>query len=607
MPGIVGLLTNMPREWAEPQLLRMVEALRHEAFYTSGTWIDESMGIYLGWVALKGSFCDAMPISNEQGDVLLAFSGEEFSDLGVAYSVKEREHTLKEKGPCYIVHQYEGNPTVFPVSLNGRFHGLLIDRARRKALLFNDRYGIHRLYYHECKEAFCFAAEAKALLAIHREFRRTDPRSLGEFVACGCVLENRTLFPDIRVLPPASAWSFREGSKRSEDRYFCPRQWEEQEPMDPECYYRELRAVFSRNLPRYLNGHERIGMSLSGGLDTRAVIAWQKVPPGSFPCYTYGGAFRSCRDVILAKRVAGICQQPHTVITVGEEFLSQFPRYAERSVYLTDGCVDLLRCPDLYVSEKAREIAPVRMTGLYGDEMLRHSRAFKPVEPAPGLFEAELVAQIRQARMTYTHLVQEHPLSFNAFRQVPWHHYGTLALEQSQLTVRTPFLDNDVVRTAFRAPKSAFTNNDVRVRLIKDGNAALCRIPSDRNDARLGRFSHFALPNLQEFTFKAEYAYDYGMPQWLARVDHLLSSFRIERAFLGRHKIYHFRLWYRDRLSEYVRQMLLDSKTLSRPYLDRKGVERVVMGHLKGNRNYTAEIHKVLTLELLHRLFVDAQ
>ena len=111
--------------------------------------------------------------------------------------------------------------------------------------------------------------------------------------------------------------------------------------------------------------------------------------------------------------------------------------------------------------------------------------------------------------------------------------------------------------------------------------------------------------NLLEFTFKAEYAYDYGMPQWLARIDHLFARLHLERLFLGRHKLFHFRIWYRDTLSQYVRQMLLDPETLSRPYLQRKGVEKVVEGHIKGNRNYTTEIHKLLTLELLHRLFVD--
>ena len=110
-----------------------------------------------------------------------------------------------------------------------------------------------------------------------------------------------------------------------------------------------------------------------------------------------------------------------------------------------------------------------------------------------------------------------------------------------------------------------------------------------------------------EVTFKAEYEYDYGMPQWLAQLDHLFSGLRLERLFLGKHKYYHFRVWYRDTLSQYVREILLDARTLSRPYLKRNTVEAVVRGHLKGNRNYTREIHKMLTLELLHRLFFDAR
>jgi asparagine synthase (glutamine-hydrolysing) len=112
---------------------------------------------------------------------------------------------------------------------------------------------------------------------------------------------------------------------------------------------------------------------------------------------------------------------------------------------------------------------------------------------------------------------------------------------------------------------------------------------------------------LHEFTFKAEYAYDYGMPQWLARIDHLFSPFHLERLFLGRHKFAHYRVWYRDFLSSYLQEMLLDSRTLTRPYLDRGGVRDMVRDHLRGHRNKTLEIHKVLTLELLHRQFIDLQ
>ena len=264
MPGIVGLITKMPREWAEPQLLRMVKSICHESFYNTGTWMDESLGVYAGWTVQKNSFSDGMPLQNEQGDVTLIFSGEEFPDPGTARRLKDRGHSVEPEGPSYLVHLYEDD-TTFPAVLNGRFHGLLTDRTLGTTALFNDRYGMHRLYYHESKEAFYFAAEAKAILAVRPELRTLDPSGLGEFITCGCVLENRSLFKGIYALPPASAWVFRDASIEQKGSYFHPREWEEQGVLEPEAYYRELRDVFSRNLPRYFESQEKVGLSLTGG------------------------------------------------------------------------------------------------------------------------------------------------------------------------------------------------------------------------------------------------------------------------------------------------------------------------------------------------------
>ena len=131
-------------------------------------------------------------------------------------------------------------------------------------------------------------------------------------------------------------------------------------------------------------------------------------------------------------------------------------------------------------------------------------------------------------------------------------------------------------------------------------------IRSDRGVGGHGnRLSAAISRNFLEFTFKAEYAYDYGMPQWLMRIDRLLAPLHPERLFLGRHKLLHFRSWYKGSLSEYVQQILLDPKTLSRPYLKRQTLETIVKCHTRGERNYTTAIHKLLTVEVLHRLFLD--
>ena len=605
MPGIVGLITQKPREEAEWGLSQMVSALRHESFYETGTWIDERLGIYVGWIARKNSFSDGMPLCNERGDIVLVFSGEEFPEPGTVRRLRDRGHAVQATGPSYLVHLYE-EELAFPTGLNGRFHGLLIDRNLGTATLFNDRYGMHRIYYHQSKEAFYFSAEAKGILNICSELRTLDSRSLGEFVACGCVLENRTLFPGIDVLPPASSWLFRNGSLERKSTYFEPREWEQQSSLQPEIYYEELREVFSRNLSRYFSGQEAIGMSLTGGLDTRMIMAWQNADPGSLPCYSFGGMFRDCQDVIVARRVAQACGQPHQVIGVGTDFLSRFAHYAERTIYLTDGCLGVDHSPDLYVNERAAQIAPVRMTGNYGGEVLRRVRAFKAEDPTPGLFRPEFISHVQDARETYAGLLRGHRLSFAVFRQAPWHHYGLLSLEQTQLSIRSPFLDNDFVRLVFRAPQSTLTSNDISLRLIADGNAALYRLRTDRGLAgKRASLSSALMRQFLDFTIKAEYAYDYGMPQWVARIDHVLSQFHVERLFLGRHKFYHFRVWYRDPLSEFVREILLDSRTLQRSYLDPTGVVTAVQAHVKGERNFTTGIHQLLTLELLHRLFLD--
>ena len=595
MPGIVGLITKRQQAEAEGELRAMLESIRHEPFYTTGTWIDAAAGIYVGWVARQNSFSAHMPLENERRDVTLVFSGEEFPDAG----------TVKVPGESYLLDRYDREAD-FPGQLNGRFHGLLRDRSRGMTMLFNDRFGLQRLYYHQGKEAFYFAAEAKAILKVQPELRRADPRGLGEFIACGCVLENRSLFSGIHVLPPGSAWRFRNATLEKKAAYFEPREWEAQEALEPTAYYAELRDVFGRNLPRYFNGRERIGISLTGGLDTRIIMAWHKAQPGSLPCYTFGSMYRDNEDVSLARRVAKICGQQHQVITVGEEFLSRFSHYAERSIYLTDACVDLSRSPDLYVNEKAREIAPVRMVGTYGSEMLLHAVMFKAEYPTASVYDGGLEPQIQTAKATYDSSLKIHPVTFAAFRQSPWHHYGVLSLEQTQVAVRSPYLDNDLVKTVYKAPASVSVaiNQEARSKLVQEGNPALANLRTDRGIPGLDSVFTRGLLN---FTFKAEYAYDYGMPQWIARVDHLFAPLHLERIWLGRHKVFHFRVWYRDYLADYVREIMLDARSLARPYVNREGVRRIVNGHLAGHRNYTTEIHRLLTLELTHRLFVDSR
>ena len=606
MPGITGIIGPGNPGNNEEDLFRMIQCMMHEAFYSSGTYVNEKLGLWVGWVGYKCNFSEIMPIWNEKQDIGMIFSGEDFSDPDDIRRLRARGHECEPGSANYLVHLYEEEGTNFVHKLNGRFSGIVIDRREGKLFLFNDRYGLNRIHYFEKNDLFYFSSEAKSLLRVLPELRRIDSRGLAELFSCGCVLQNRTLFPGISLVPGGSLWTFLSGGNVRKNSYFRPEAWERQEKLNGLEYYDKLKKTWARILLRYLRGNEQVAISLTGGIDSRMIMAWARSSQGSLPCYTFGGLYRDSQDVKLARLIARVCGQPHQVISVGKPFLSEFPSLAERTVLLTDGTMDVSGAPELYVNRLARQIAPIRLTGNYGQEILRSSISFRPRQIDEEILQKDFCRLLEIATRTYRDELDVHPLTFVAFKQLPWHHYSRLSLEQSQLKLRSPFLDKDLVALAYCVPAKPELNVRNQLRLIEEGNPALARLPTDRGILYKPAPLFTAVERfVQQLTVKAEYAYDYGMPQWLVRLDRILRPLHPERAFLGRHKFAHFRVWYRDELSGYIKDILLDPRTLSRPYLIPRYIEKMVLLHTQGVGNYTSEIHRVLTSELIHRLFID--
>jgi asparagine synthase (glutamine-hydrolysing) len=605
MPGIVGIISQRPSKEYSPLVESMVKCLKHEPFYADGTYINEELGLWGGWACHEGAFDDCLPIWNEKKDICLLFSGEDFADQADIDAVRVRGHECGSNNASYLVHLYEEMGCESLGKLNGWFSGVLLDFRERKLVLFNDRFGVNRLYYHEDASGFYFSSEAKALLKILPATRQINLRSLGEVLSCEAVLENRSLFSGISLLPGGSSWVFSRGAPLKKKTYFKKEAWENQPELSESDFYEKLKETWARVLPKYFRGKQSIGLSLTGGVDSRMILAWAPRSSGTLPCYTWGGTYRDCADVKIARRTAKLCQQPHNTILVGTDFLSRFSDLAERAVYISDGTMDVTGSIDLYVQRLARQIASVRLSGVCGGEILRRLVMFGPNPPQPGIFDAELEQSFRGAAATYAGELRGHRLSFTSFKQAPWYMASKFSVERSQLTYRTPYFDNDLVALAYQTP-ATLLHNGPALRLIADGNPALGKIGTDRGIAfRSIPGVTQALHWYQEFTFKAEYAYDYGMPQWLARLDHFFAPLRLEKLFLGRHKVAHFRVWYRDELSRWLREMLLDSKARSRSYLRPNSLEKILKAHSSGQRNYTFEIHKILTLEFIQRQLIE--
>src|SRR5262249_41433809 len=147
--------------------------------------------------------------------------------------------------------------------------------------------------------------------------------------------------------------------------------------------------------------------------------------------------------------------------------------------YVTDGCFGVCGAHEVYLNRLARDIAPIRMTGNYGSEILRGVNTFKSIALCEQLFHPDFRSYIQKAHATFTDTYHGHRLSRSVFKQVPWHLYGSFAAAQSQLTFRTPYLDNALVGLIYQASASPRPPFEVSTRLIVDSNSELLKIPTD--------------------------------------------------------------------------------------------------------------------------------
>jgi asparagine synthase (glutamine-hydrolysing) len=606
MPGLAGIISKTWPENNKRDLRLMIECMMHETFYHSGTYVNERLGIYTGWISHEGSFSDSMPIFNEKKDVVLLFSGENFVDKSVTNELKCRGHEFDSSDASYLIHLYEDEGDEFLKKLNGWFSGILMDLRKGKTVLFNDRYGMQRIYYYEGGNAFYFSSEAKSLLKIRKELREINMKSLGEFFSLSCVLEYRTFFKNIFCLPNGAAWTFNRCNHIKKDYYFKPIEWENQHILGKDTFYKKMRETFQIVLPRYFNAKQLIGMSLTGGLDTRMIMALLDQKPGELPCYTFGGMERDCFDVKIAKKVAHACHQSHYILQLDEEFLHDFQKHAQKTIYITDGCLDICFSHEVYLNRLARDIAPIRMTGNFGDEVLRGVNYYKASSPSESLFQPDFNKFVSEAERTFNDVRLEHSQSYNVFNLIPWFKTGSLFAGQSQVTMRTPYMDNDLVKLMYQAPTDVRTNKDMTLRLIYDSNTMLSQIITDRGVGCCLNFPLSLIAKIYyEVLFKAEYYYSSGMPHWLSKLDYMFRPLSFEKLFLGRHKIEYYRIWFRDEVSDFLRDTLLDKRSAIRSFVNMNLLEKMVNGHINGHSNYTNEINRILSAELIHRLLIE--
>ena len=575
----------------------MAAAMLYEPSYSCVRREFAVLGLHAGCVERVDEFRTRGFLDDGTGRISLFVAGELSLD---GCGVGDGRGTLT----CAI-DAYDRAPHRFPAAVRGLCSGLLVDEARGRSVLFNDRLGMERLFIYEDEERCVFASEAKAILAAVPATRHFDREGLAEFMATGSTFGERSLFAGIRVLPAATAVTLTRGGATTR-RYFDPATWEDPERLSEPDFLDALADIVDKAVRSQL-APERTALSLTGGLDSRMILAAANPPAGTVPCYTFGSMYRDTYDVRVARAIARTCDQSHHVLVLDDAFVRGVGDWLEKSVYIADGYLGLSGAAELYLNRAARRIAPVRVTGNYGGELLRGFRAFKGSMPKGDFLTQDMTRHVSDAIDAFGSLNEMPPLSFTLLRQAP-SGYGRYVIERSQVTVRSPFLDDRVIQVLYRRPVQMTRAIDPCAFLVGRRRPDLLGIPTDRGflgDG--GQLRRRAVRVYREALFKAEYLTGHGATHGIAQMTRRPPGSLLERILVGRHKFLHPRIWMRGSLGEYMHGVLTEAQDALGAVCEPGAVQRLLREHMNGSKNYWEELDKLLTIAAAHRLLLKPQ
>jgi asparagine synthase (glutamine-hydrolysing) len=603
MPGIVGLIRKKPanpRE-SQAQLAQMLAIMRHEPSYILEQHDFPDLGIYAGLVAHEGSFAGRV-FRNKQRGLALFLSGECFLDSETHALLQRRGYADGPRAGDWLLPLYLERCDRFFEELNGLFSGLLVDQQLRKAFLFNDRYGLERLYWHENDHAIYFASEAKALLRILPELREFNKEGVLDYLKLGCTICPRTLFKGIESAPPASLWCFQGGHCRR-SKYFEFQKWEGLASCSAAEFPAAFEATFRRILPRYVQANEEIGVSLTAGLDGRLIMACLPERGIRPVCYTYAGPQQNLLDAQIAAKVAAACGFEHHVLRIDQDFFNNFSLHADRAVYLTDGCLGLLGTHEAYFSKRARNLALTRLTGVFGGEIFREVSFYKPIDFDHDLLNPDWRGWLQNRGANHTG-EKVHPITTAVTREIPDRRFGVVAAGRWQTVFRTPYLDNELVALAYRTPPALRASPQPVIAAINDNSKVLSHIPTDMG--LLGKGDGIASSFRRIFgkaTFKLDYFYSECLPKRFRALTPVLDLLEPGGALFGRHKFLHYRRWFQRELAPFVGEKIRGISAYGSELWSAAYLHKMMTQYARRGVNYSREISLVLTLEAVERLF----
>lgn len=202
----------------------------------------------------------------------------------------------------------------FLPSLRGSYTGLILDSRDNQAHLFNDRRASRPLYYRQDEDCSLLAGPEVAQLArVAPPLQEIDPVAVCEFLIFASYYNDRTLFPTIKKLPPASVMSLRPDSMAIH-RYWLIQIEPDKDTGNEDKWAEEALALFNQSTKRLLAHQARPFLYLSGGIDSRVILGSLRENGFLIPAVTYGT--QEGDDAPIARELAHHCGLPFTYFPI---------------------------------------------------------------------------------------------------------------------------------------------------------------------------------------------------------------------------------------------------------------------------------------------------
>jgi asparagine synthase (glutamine-hydrolysing) len=610
-----------------PSLIKsMANSISHRGPDDEGFYVSGAVGLGFRRLSIIDLTGGHQPLSNEDGSIWIVFNGEIYNFQDLRAGLISSGHVFKTRSDTeVIVHLYEEFGEACVEKLRGMFAFAIWDEGRRTLFLARDRIGIKPLYYFASDRFISFGSEIKAILADPEVRPEIVPSMIDRVLSFNYLPGEDTLLKNIRKMAPGTCMLIKDSVPRP--RQYWDLSFKPSRLSLPEAEI-QLAALLEESVQLHMISDVPVGFLLSGGVDSTAMLALARSKTDQpISSFTVGFEDSSVTDerpyASLAAHKFGT--QHHELTISSEEFINFLPKYVW---HMEEPICEPPAVALFYISRLAKNYVKVLISGEGGDEAFGGYQGYRnllwleriksllgPFRGGASSVLLQLNAIFKSRKISrYAPLLTmpletayysgtSDPLSF--FNQHPEQFYtekfGRPLNKRNSADVVTRYFSNqdtdDVVNKLLYVDTKTWLPHDLLLKADKMtmANSIELRVPF--LDHKLLEFAASLPGNYKVRGFTTKY------------IAKKVLSNKVPREILKRRKTgfpVPYASWLRTELKDWLRDLLLDGKTIGRGYFKKKGVEDLLRENLKWG-NHSKEVFTLAVLELWHREFLDGK